>query len=298
MNNLLNLRDFISRQRHRLNQWLTQTSGAANAFKARVLAGSTPDFLIIGAAKAGTTFLSRALNGHPDISLPDKELNFFTENAHKGLDWYYSFFRKMTTPFKGEKSTSYLFFTPMHHYMHWICPHRKIIICLRNPISRAYSNWTMRTNMGLAEEQVNAFNARCVDGQGAICDTSFDALLQAYQHEANLPRRKEFPLEIIERGFYSHQIASVLSFYDPAKVKIVIQERMQNEQQAAYNDILDFIGAAQTNLPPVQRNNKGNYAQAAPLTTALREQLARLYQTDVARLKKMLNDPLTEWRDF
>lgn len=298
MNTMLNLRDFISRKKQQVRQLQQQSGEAANKLRAKCLKDSTPDFLIVGAAKAGTTFLSRALNGHPDISLPGKELNFFTENTHKGLDWYYAFFKKMKTPFKGDKSTSYLFFTTAHAYMHWICPDRKIIVCLRSPISRAFSNWTMRINMGLAEEQVAAFNAKCIDGQGAIADTSFGALVDAYFHEANIPRRKEFPLETIERGLYTHQLASIYSFYGTEKTKVVFQERMKKDQQAAYDEVLSFLGAPSAQLPPVQRSNTGNYSKSDPLSPELRKRLVEFYAPDVARLKTLLNDPLPEWTDF
>jgi len=54
----------------------------------------SPDFLIIGAQKCGTTSLFYYLSQHPDLSLPKlKEIHFFDLNYEKGIDWYYSFFR-------------------------------------------------------------------------------------------------------------------------------------------------------------------------------------------------------------
>ena len=58
----------------------------------------TPDFIIIGAQKCGTSTLFDHLRKHPDIRLPKmKELNFFTENFTMGLDWYLRFFNKNFT---------------------------------------------------------------------------------------------------------------------------------------------------------------------------------------------------------
>ncbi len=52
-----------------------------------------PNFLIVGAEKAGTTTLAATLSRHPDIFMCDpKEPRFFSHNWHKGLDWYKSLF--------------------------------------------------------------------------------------------------------------------------------------------------------------------------------------------------------------
>ena len=50
-----------------------------------------PNFLVIGAAKAGTTSLYHYLRAHPQIYMSErKELNFFIEKDgwEKGQEWY------------------------------------------------------------------------------------------------------------------------------------------------------------------------------------------------------------------
>ncbi len=70
-----------------------------------------PDFLIIGAAKTGTTSVCNYLRRHPDLFFPeDSEPQFFShdENCTKGLDWYASLFDGVTDRQRcGEKSTAY-----------------------------------------------------------------------------------------------------------------------------------------------------------------------------------------------
>ena len=55
--------------------------------------GNLPDFLVIGALKCGTTWLDLQLREHRDLHLPStiKEINFFTREYSRGLDWYRSF---------------------------------------------------------------------------------------------------------------------------------------------------------------------------------------------------------------
>jgi hypothetical protein len=46
-----------------------------------------PNFLIVGAARSGTTSLARYLGGHSDAFVPqEKELRFFDDNFGRGLD--------------------------------------------------------------------------------------------------------------------------------------------------------------------------------------------------------------------
>jgi hypothetical protein len=56
-----------------------------------------PNFLIIGAARSGTTALYYGLREHPQVFMPaKKELNFFTSNWKHGLEWYGDFFQSQT----------------------------------------------------------------------------------------------------------------------------------------------------------------------------------------------------------
>jgi hypothetical protein len=113
---------------------------------------SLPNFLIIGAAKAGTTSLFDLLKQHPQIYLPfSKEPMYFSNDANfqRGPEWYARTFFKGAAgyPARGEA-------TP--HYLYWsdkVAPRIKqfyrqteirFIVILRDPVARAYSwYWNM-----------------------------------------------------------------------------------------------------------------------------------------------------------
>ncbi|MGB3561069.1 MAG: sulfotransferase domain-containing protein [Geitlerinemataceae cyanobacterium] len=105
-----------------------------------------PEFLIIGAAKSGTTTLFEYLKRHPEISLSSiKEPNFFgmDENYAKGLDWYSSVFSS-AQPHQvcGEASTDYAKFPKFPKTAQRIAqtvPEVKLIYLMRNPVNRAYA---------------------------------------------------------------------------------------------------------------------------------------------------------------
>ncbi len=113
-----------------------------------------PSFIVIGAAKCGTTSLYYYLVQHPQIaSAREKEIGFFNKRHLGNIRYYYKFFpvlarlknifltKKIIT---GEASTMYCYAeyaaSRIKHYF----PHIKLIILLRNPKERAYSQFKAR----------------------------------------------------------------------------------------------------------------------------------------------------------
>ena len=112
-----------------------------------------PDFLVIGGKRCGTTTLYEFLKQHPSISNPPFDhMGFFDDNYRLGIDYYKSFF-----PIKNKKNdfmlnydvtTSYLANPHVPERMFKHMPNVKLIILLRNPIARAWSeyNSNLRVN--------------------------------------------------------------------------------------------------------------------------------------------------------
>jgi hypothetical protein len=122
-----------------------------------------PDFVIIGAQKAGTTTLFRWLADEPEIYMPSqKEIHFFSRDDlwKCGFDWYRQCFAGAAPgQLVGEASTSYT----MSDYgsvpaerMASAMPHARLICILRNPEERLRSHYRhqvvrRRENRSLAE---------------------------------------------------------------------------------------------------------------------------------------------------
>jgi hypothetical protein len=112
-----------------------------------------PNFLIIGAAKSGTTSLYDQLKGHPDIFLPrnpaHKEPTFFSESGEgawsKGLDWYEGLFAEWKgEQAVGEASTSYTkapAYGDAAEKIHSVIPDAKLIYVLRDPMQQIVSHY-------------------------------------------------------------------------------------------------------------------------------------------------------------
>ena len=122
-----------------------------------------PNLYIVGAPKAGTTSLYHYLSQHPDISIPDKEPRFFIKDSLQNISEadpirpyllrssildelaYTNLYANKSEKIKCDASTQYLY----HH--HEVIPKikqlkdvkpPKILILLRNPIDRAFSNYS------------------------------------------------------------------------------------------------------------------------------------------------------------
>jgi len=109
-----------------------------------------PSYLIIGTQKGGTTFLYNNLIRHPEV-LPawTREVHYFDQEFRKGPSWYRAFFphegvaesgRSFIT---GESSPSYMYHAQAPSRMAKLLPNAKLIICLRDPASRAMSHYQM-----------------------------------------------------------------------------------------------------------------------------------------------------------
>lgn len=110
-----------------------------------------PTFLIIGAAKSGTTTLYEYLCRHPQVFMSTpKEPEFFArdENYARGIEWYSSLFDD-AQPHQicGEASTIYTRSPQFPHTAARIAQHlpqAKLIYVMRHPVDRAYSHYVQR----------------------------------------------------------------------------------------------------------------------------------------------------------
>lgn len=172
-----------------------------------------PNFLIIGAQKSGTSAIYHCLRKHPDIFLPDKkEIHFFSDDYKykKGLSYYESFF----SGYKGEKAIGEA--TPRYLYEEKV-PERiaknlqdvKLIVCLRNPIHRAFSAYWMNYKRGT----------------------------EVLEFESAL---KQNPI-YIEFGFYYRGLMRYLDFFSEERILVLIYEDLTNNPEKFYKMIFKFL---------------------------------------------------------
>lgn len=101
-----------------------------------------PTLIGIGAQKCASSWVHAALGAHPQIGVSDpKELDFFSYYFDRGYHWYRQFFAPIAArPVRFEASPSYFYDPRCPDRVCAYAPAMKILLLLRDPVERAYSN--------------------------------------------------------------------------------------------------------------------------------------------------------------
>jgi hypothetical protein len=109
-----------------------------------------PDFLGIGVPRAGSTWLYRLMESHPDVWVPAQrtEVHFFDRYFDRGFDWYAQFFPQSAERGRyraiGEYTPAYLFHPQATERIQQLPSARRFIVSLRHPVQRAVSYYQFR----------------------------------------------------------------------------------------------------------------------------------------------------------
>lgn len=136
-----------------------------------------PDFIGVGPPRTATTWLHRMLTGHVGLPRGTKELHFFSWNYALGLDWYTVHFRGYPPGLAvGEISPTYFDHPEAAARVARHIPNCKIIVSLREPVDRLYSNYRQLRYQGWIGqwklEQALREHERWVERPGNMFGTS------------------------------------------------------------------------------------------------------------------------------
>lgn len=123
-----------------------------------------PTFLGIGTPRAGTTWVSGLLAGHPDVVAPAhrKEIHYFDLHYDRGVDWYERFFPPGddTTVAAGEFTPHYLYDARVPQRVRSVPTIERFLVLIRNPVDRAYSHFRFRRRQDNRTETFEEFLRR------------------------------------------------------------------------------------------------------------------------------------------
>ena len=202
-----------------------------------------PTFLIIGAAKSGTTSLYRYLEQHPDVYMsPVKETLFFApdcwtpapDGSQRGIrtleDYEALFAPAADCPARGEASPQYLFSREAPARIKALLPDARLIATLRNPAERAYSAF-----LHLVRDGIEPF-------------TDFREALAAE------PERRASgadPLWLYQEvGLYADQLTRYYEHFPAEQVRVYLYEDFARDPAGTTKDALRFIGVDDDGFRP------------------------------------------------
>lgn len=220
--------------------------------------GKKPDFLIIGAQKAGTTSLYNYIEKYAENFSPptNKELQFFTEKYEKGINFYKSFFENKDGKITGEATPDYLFYHKAPERIVEHLPNVKIIVLLRDPINRAYSQYNFQN----CTKKTRAFDP--LEFKNAIRE-------DIYRYENNIYLDNEKfnyiykYFSYVSRSIYYDQLKNWLSFFPLEQINIVNSENFFTNTESELRKIFSFLGLKfkMDGKLEFKQYNKNNYSE-------------------------------------
>jgi Sulfotransferase domain len=253
-----------------------------------------PDFVIIGAAKAGTTSLYGWLSEHPHVApASQKEVHYFDYNFYRGEDWYRAHFplelerawfaAEHGRPFlTGEASPPYIAHDWAPERLARTLPNAKLLVTLRNPVDRAYSQFQMSRREG--EEPFASF--------GEAVDAEAERLGPELARTRIDRRYSSWPIgcwSYLLRSRYAEQLERWFGLFPREQFHILTLEDLSCDPQPTLDRVHEFL-----ELPPHR------YDDLEPLHTAtydaippeMRSRLTDYFRPHNRRLYELLGTDL------
>jgi Sulfotransferase domain len=192
-----------------------------------------PNFLIIGAQKAATTFLHHRLAAHPAIFMPEDEIAYFEDpDYHETpLSQFQALFG-CASPGQviGIKRPSYLALPESAARMRRLIPGAKLIAVLRNPLDRAVSAYFHNIRYGVLP---------CVPVARGLCN-----LIEG-KWEKSYPRSAE----VIEFGYYARHLSVYLDLFPRSQLLVLLHEEIEADPDTQIRRALGFLGSTRRRRP-------------------------------------------------
>lgn len=292
-----------------------------------------PTFLIIGAAKSGTTSLHDYLGQHPEVFMSTvKETNFFAfcDGFPQFQDQWAGLLRRNSVtdpesyrrlfsagrshPARGEASPKYLIYPGTAERIHRYLPEVKLIAILRHPADAAFSSFMNRTRDG--HEPYHDFR-------------------RAIEAEMRGERQNWSYGNYLSKFYYSRQLSEYYSLFPREQIRVCLFDDLEADPVGLLRDLFQFIGVTRDFTPDtsVRLNRSGVIRSTVirklwnlsspirarihpflprrlrkrayqivvrdvgkpPYDPALRRQIAQLYRDDIIRLQELIRRDLTAW---
>jgi hypothetical protein len=231
-----------------------------------------PDFLVIGAPKAGSTALHAALVQHPQLFLSTpKEPKFFLTgerppvrpahrgpgDAHSAREWIWrrDEYEALFAPappgtLRGESTPFYLWDKVAHLRIRETVPDVKLIAIIRDPVDRAYSNWTHLWCDGLEPEP--DFVAACRREPERIAN----GFAPFWRY--------------LELGRYGEQFDHLFQVFPREQVHVLRYMELVDEPARSIDAVCEFLGIESGVVDTIPSSNMSGWADHTRLNAALR----------------------------
>ena len=262
------------------------------------VAGSpAPDFLLVGAPKAGTSALHGALRSHPQLFLPEvKEPKFFLtdgpppssgggpgdvetwgEHVWRPEEYAALFAPAPAGALTGEATVFYLYDTDAHRRIHDRVPGVRLVAVLRDPVERAHSNWSHLRAAGLEPEEDFLTACRLEDERRAAGWAHF--------------------WHYVAQGRYGEQLEHLYGLFDREQVLLLRYRDLREAPVCTADRVCAFLGVETGRVTAVPRRHVRPDVAGRTSGPTPEERAAALpwFADDVARLEALTGRDLADW---
>jgi hypothetical protein len=214
-----------------------------------------PNFIIVGAMKAGTTTFHHYLAEVDGVFMPDHEVKFFSTDAQyaRGMTAYERLFDGAESKLAiGERTTTYCYVPSVAERIHRHLPDVKLIWIFREPVARAYSNYWHSAKAG----------SERLDFAEAV---------------AREPERikKDIFRGYVKRSLYAEQVERYLQYFPKERMLFLLFEDFVRDPASALNQTLAFLNLSHRFEGPVAA--KHDHATQPPRSLQLQWMARRLF---------------------
>lgn len=246
-------------------------------------------YICIGVQKAGTTSLINYLSQHPEIYIKTGESHFFDKpkdhNITSGEIQEYENSFNTNKLIIGEKTPSYNYLYFCMDRIYNYNPNIKLILLLKEPIARAYSQYNMTLN----------FKNKTLND---VRDEDIIKDFEEHEHTKFLELTSNGDNFII-RGKYDEILTYILSKFPKENVYVGISEEIRTNKQKYYNDIFKFLGVKDKNDIPINVNVDVHHrTYAKPISKIVAKKLYNVYKPHNENLYKILGRKIDIWENY
>ena len=185
-----------------------------------------PDFLVVGAMKAGSTTLMDYLAGHKEVGMPKEEINYFDKDANfeKGEQWYSKWFKRFTnSKIIGEKTPAYCYEPKAVERIFNQNPNMKLVWILRDPVKRTYSNYWHYIRIG---KELLSFENCLIQESKRI--------------------KKDIYKGYFKRSVYADQVERYLEYFSMSQMHFIIFEEFIKNPEEGLQSLSEFLNITPT----------------------------------------------------
>lgn len=235
---------------------------------------AAPDFVGLGAQRAGTTRWFDLIVAHPEIEAPAatrKELHYF-DRFHAGgftaadAVGYREYFPRPAGRLTGEWTPVYLAAPWVPAMLAAAAPAAKLLVTLRDPIERYLSGMQRHHRVALA---------------------------------SGAPLNAMAPLDAFMRGFYAAQLTQLLAHFERSQLLVLQYERCVRDPAAELRRTYEFLGVEDVAFLPDLDAHPNRQAEKPALHVDVRRALVDAYAPDVTALAQRFPEvDLALWPNF